>query len=63
VTAAGSRTMQTVYLALTVVGYLAPGVPTLMESARSGNLLFWTNPQRTMAELFVNLTSTAFALT
>jgi len=54
--------MQTVYLALTVVGYLAPGVPTLMESARSGNLLFWTDPQRTMAELFVNLTSTAFAL-
>ena len=61
-TAAGSRTLQTLYLALTVVGYLVPGVPTLLESARSGNLLFWTEPQRTMSELFVNLTSTAFAL-
>lgn len=57
-----SGTMRRVYLALTGVGYLAPGVPMLMESVRSGNLLFWTDPQRTMAELFVNLTSTAFAL-
>src|SRR3954462_9706293 len=57
-----SRTMQRVYLLLAAVGYLAPGVPTVLESARSGNLLFWTDPQRTLAELFVNLTSTAFAL-
>ena len=54
--------MSRVYLVLTVVGYLAAGVPMLLESARSGNLLFWTDPQRTTAELFVNLTSTAFAL-
>ena len=57
-----SRTMQGVYLALAVLGYLAPGVPMLIESARSGNVLFWTDPQRTIAELFVNRTSTAFAL-
>lgn len=57
-----SRTMQGVYLALAVIGYLAPGVPMVIESARSGNLLFWTDPQRTTSELFVNLTSTAFAL-
>lgn len=54
--------MQRVYLALAGVGYLAPGVPMLMESARSGNILLWTDPQRTTSELFVNLTSTAFAL-
>jgi hypothetical protein len=54
--------MERVYLALACIGYLAPGVPMLMESARSGNILFWTDPQRTIAELFVNLTSTAFAL-
>jgi hypothetical protein len=54
--------MQRVYLALAVVGYLAAGVPMVMESARSGNLLFWTDPARTTAELFANLTSTAFAL-
>ena len=57
-----SRTMQGVYLTLAVIGYLAPGVPMIIESARSGNLLFWTDPQRTTSELFVNLTSTAFAL-
>lgn len=57
-----SRTMQGVYLTLAVLGYLAPGVPMLIESARSGNVLFWTDPQRTIAELFVNRTSTAFAL-
>ena len=57
-----SRTMQGVYLTLAVIGYLAPGVPMVIESARSGNLLFWTDPQRTTSELFVNLTSTAFTL-
>ena len=57
-----SRTMQVVYLALAAIAYLAPGVPMVVESARSGNLLFWTDPQRTTSELFVNLTSTAFAL-
>jgi hypothetical protein len=54
--------MQRAYLMLAGVGYLAAGVPMLVESARSGNLLFWTDPERTAAELFANLTSTAFAL-
>ena len=50
------------YLVLAVVGYLAPGIPTLLESVQAGNILFWTNPVRTMTELFVNRTTTAFAL-
>lgn len=54
-------TMQRIYLGLAAVGYVAAGVPMLMESARSGNLLFWTQPSRTVSELFANLTSTAFA--
>lgn len=57
-----ARTMQRVYLALAAIGYLAPGVPMVVESARSGNLLFWTDPARTISQLAVNLTSTAFAL-
>ena len=57
-----SRAMQVVYLILAVIGYLAPGVPMLVESVRSGNYLFWVDPQRTTNELFANLTSTAFAL-
>lgn len=54
--------MQYGYLALAFIGYVVTGVPMLMESARSGNILFWTDPARTNAELFANLTSTAFAL-
>lgn len=56
-----SRAMARVYLALAVVGYVATGIPSLIESARSGNILFWTDPQRTTTQLFANLTSTAFA--
>ena len=57
-----SRSLAPVYLALAVLGYAIPAVPTLMESVRSGNWLFWLDPRRTMSELFANLTSTAFAL-
>lgn len=57
-----ARTMQLVYLALAVVGFLVPNVFTLMESVETGNILFWTDPVRTVSELFVNRTTTAFAL-
>ena len=50
------------WLALAVIGYLLPGIPMIRESMASGNILFWTDPARTNAELFVNRTSTAFAL-
>ena len=51
-----------VYLALAILGYLLPGIPMLIESVQTGNVLFWLDPARTNAELFVNRTSTAFAL-
>lgn len=51
-----------VYLALAILGYLLPGVPMLIESVQTGNVLFWLDPARTNAELFANRTSTAFAL-
>ena len=57
-----SKTMQQVYLGLAVIGYVVTGVPMLMESARTGNILFWTKPQLTIDGLFGNLTSTAFTL-
>ena len=57
-----SRAMQRVYLALAVVGYVATAIPMVMESMRSGNILFWTDPQRTISELFPTLTSMSFAL-
>ena len=50
------------YLVLAVIGFLMPGIPMLMESWQTSNWLFWAMPSRTIAELFVNRTSTAFAL-
>src|SRR4051812_7696548 len=56
-----NRTLEITYLALAVVGFLLPGVPMIQESVETGNILFWTQPARTMAELYANRTSTAFA--
>lgn len=58
----GTPGSQRLYLVLTVLGYLIPGVVMVRESIRTGNILFWTNPALTNAELFTNGTSTAFAL-
>jgi uncharacterized protein DUF2834 len=54
--------MARVYLILAVLGFLVPNTVTLIESVQTGNILFWTDPVRTTSELFVNRTSTAFAL-
>jgi uncharacterized protein DUF2834 len=54
--------MERVYLVLAVVGFFVPNTVTLIESVETGNILFWTQPARTLSELFVNRTSTAFAL-
>jgi hypothetical protein len=54
--------MRRIYFALAVLGFLAPGIPMLLESVGTGNVLFWTDPARTTSELFANRTSTAFAL-
>ena len=50
------------YLILAVLGFVVPNTVTLIESVQTGNILFWADPARTMSELFVNRTSTAFAL-
>ena len=60
--ALSSATMSRIYLVLAVLGYLIAVPPMILESIRSGNILFWTQPQRTISELFANLTSTSFAL-
>jgi formate hydrogenlyase subunit 3/multisubunit Na+/H+ antiporter MnhD subunit len=58
----GKRTLEVSYLALAIIGFLLPGVPMIYESIETGNILFWTQPARTTAELFTNRTSSAFAL-
>jgi uncharacterized protein DUF2834 len=54
--------MARLYLLLAVVGFVVPNTFTLIESVHTGNILFWADPARTTSELFVNRTSTAFAL-
>jgi hypothetical protein len=54
--------LESIYIALAVIGFLTPGIPMFMESWQTGNWLFWAMPARTMSELFVNRTTTAFAL-
>ena len=54
--------MARLFLVLAVVGFIVPNTVTLIESVETGNILFWTDPARTISELFVNRTSTAFAL-
>lgn len=51
-----------VYLVLAVAGFAITGGYTVWQSVLTGNVLFWTDPARTAAELLVNGTSTAFAL-
>jgi hypothetical protein len=58
----GNRTLELAYLGFAVIGFLLPGVPMIYESIETGNILFWTQPARTTAELFANRTSSAFAL-
>jgi hypothetical protein len=60
--ASRSSTIAPLYLALSVVGYLAPGIPMIMESIQTGNILFWADPMRTTTELFATRTSTSFGL-
>lgn len=60
--ALSSATMSRIYLLLAVLGYAIAVPPMILESIRSGNILFWTKPQLTVSELFANLTSTSFAL-
>jgi hypothetical protein len=50
------------YLILAVVGFVVPNTVAVIESVQTGNILFWADPARTTSELFVNRTSTAFAL-
>ena len=54
--------LERIYLALAILGFAVAGGYTLWQSALTGNVLFWTQPGRTLAELFANGTSTAFGL-
>jgi hypothetical protein len=54
--------MKRLYAVLTVIGYIAANWFVVLVSVRTGNLLLWTKPRETMAGMFANPVSTAFAL-
>jgi hypothetical protein len=56
------RSIAPLYLGLAILGFVIPGVPMIIESVHTGNILFWTDPTRTTAELFATRTSAAFGL-
>lgn len=50
------------YLGLAILGFALAGGYTIWQSVLTRNILFWTDPSRTTAELLANGTSTAFAI-
>ena len=54
--------MKRLYATLTVIGYIASNWFVVLVSMRTGNVLLWTKPRETMAGMFANPVSTAFAI-
>ncbi|MEA2723753.1 MAG: hypothetical protein QOH59_1524 [Gemmatimonadales bacterium] len=54
--------MKRLYAILSVAGYIASNWFVILVSARTGNVLLWTRPRDTMAGMFANPISTAFAI-
>ena len=54
--------MKTTYLILTVIGFIAPNIPVVIESIETGNVLFWLDPKTTWNGMFGNAISTAFII-
>ena len=61
-TDASRRTLQRLYAALAVVGYVATNWLVLLVSIETGNWLLWTKPAETTAGMFANRISAAFAI-
>jgi hypothetical protein len=54
--------MKRLYAVLTVIGYVASNWLVILVSMRTGNVLLWTRPGETIAGMFANPVSTAFAI-
>ena len=54
--------MKRLYAALAVIGYIASNWFVVLVSMRTGNVLLWTKPRETIAGMFANAVSTAFAI-
>lgn len=54
--------MKTLYLILSVLGYLSTNLLMFLESYENKNILLWTKADETIAGLFANRISTIFAI-
>jgi len=54
--------MKTLYITLTILGFLGPNIFVTIESIETGNILLWLNPANTIEGMFANRISTAFVV-
>ncbi|MEQ9062808.1 MAG: DUF2834 domain-containing protein [Vicingaceae bacterium] len=54
--------MKKIYLALSIIGFIAPNVFVFRESLETGNVLLWLHPGATLAGMFANRIATAFVV-
>jgi hypothetical protein len=57
-----SRRLEYLYLALSLINSVVVVGYSVWQSVITGNILFWTDPARTTAEIFANGTSSAVGL-
>ncbi|GJM36421.1 MAG: hypothetical protein DHS20C18_54220 [Saprospiraceae bacterium] len=53
---------QKLYLALTILGFIAPNILVFVESIETGNILLYTNLFATIDGMFANRISTIFMI-
>jgi len=54
--------MRSLYLILTVVGFILPSIFVCIESYETGNILLYTDPVATIEGMFANRISTIFSI-
>ena len=54
--------MKSIYLLLTVIGFLVPNILVVQESFETGNILLYANPLATLEGMFANRISTIFGI-
>ncbi len=54
--------LQTLYLILAIIGFIAPSILVFIESIESGNILLYTQPLATIEGMFENRISTIFMI-
>jgi hypothetical protein len=54
--------MKSLYLLLSIAGFIAPNIFVAIESIETGNWLLWLDPAATLNGMFGNRISTAFVV-